>query len=67
MAYSIKEKEVISYGPEKLKEFRVYGFEWVDNLHFLQSPEKFLGNRASEYISIVKERFLEVGGTEMVK
>ncbi len=61
MAYSIGEKEVISYGPEELKECRVYGFEWIDNLHFLQRPETFLGNRAPDYIAIAKERFLEAG------
>jgi hypothetical protein len=60
-AYSVSPNKVIAYEPEAMKAFYVYGFEWIDNLHFLQSPEKFVDDFAHKYVSIAKERFIEVG------
>ncbi len=61
MSYTIKSEEVISYGPDNLKDFKVYGFEWIDNLHFSQKPDKFLKHKAAQYVAVVRERFLEAG------
>lgn len=61
MAYSIPANEVIDYEPDALRSFSVYGFEWIDNLLFLQDPASFVGSRATEYEAIARERFAECG------
>lgn len=61
MAYTISATEVIDYKPEALRSFFVYGFEWIDNLLFLENPESFVGERANEYVALAKERFVECG------
>lgn len=60
MAYSIEKGAVIDYPPEILNEFYVYGFEWIDNLHFLHSPDEFV-TPATEYLDVARKRFLGVG------
>jgi hypothetical protein len=61
MAYSIPLELSVAYEPEELETFEVYGFEYIDNLHFLRDPKDVLGDRAHEYVSIAKRRFLEAG------
>lgn len=61
MAYTITSNEVIDYKPDALRSFFVYGFEWIDNLLFLQNPKSFLGSRAMEYETIARERFAACG------
>jgi hypothetical protein len=61
MAYTIPLELSIAYEPEELETFEVYGFEYIDNLHFLRDPKDVLGDRAHEYVSIAKRRFLEAG------
>jgi hypothetical protein len=64
MAYTIDKKNVIDYPPEHLREFHVYGFEWIDNLHFIEPPEIFIssfGMQLADYLTIVRERFLQAG------
>lgn len=61
MSYTITENEVIPYEPEALHSFYVCAFEWIDNLLFLQPPERFLGEKSAAYIAIAKERFLDCG------
>jgi hypothetical protein len=51
----------VDYEPEALRLFAVYGFEWIDNLLFLQNPELFVGSRATKYIAIAQERFTGLG------
>lgn len=60
MAYSVDKKLVVNYPPEELESFIVHAYEYIDNLHFLLSPEIFLDN-AEVYISIAKEQFLNAG------
>ena len=60
MAYTVPEAGVIDYPPSALYSFHVYGFEWIDNLHFILPPERFTKD-ARQYVAIVKERFLEAG------
>lgn len=60
MAFTIKKEEIINYPPEKLNDFEVMMYEWVDNLHFTLNPKDCIEN-ANAYISIVKQRFLEAG------
>ena len=60
-AYTVPLEKIIAYEPEALNTFFVYGFEWIDNFHFLQSPTKFLGSRSHSYVALAKKRFLEFG------
>lgn len=61
MAYTIPKHHVLTYAPEALRSFSVYGFEWIDNLHFLAAPEDFIGDGVDAFISIAKEMFTEAG------
>ncbi|WP_200943919.1 hypothetical protein [Lysobacter sp. Root604] len=61
MGYSIPKQNAISYGPEALRSFHGYIFEWIDNLHFTQAPSAFVGSQAAAYIAAVKDRFLAMG------
>jgi hypothetical protein len=60
-AHTIDRQQVITYAPDALRSFFLYGFEWIDNFHFLQEPSTFLGARAVAYESVAKERFKEAG------
>ncbi|RRU19377.1 hypothetical protein EGJ34_05870 [Stenotrophomonas sp. 278] len=61
LAYSIPESEVIQYPPEALKSFNSYGFEWIDNLHFLQDPSRFIDGDPARYVAIAKAQFRKMG------
>lgn len=60
MAYSIKREEVIKYRAEELKNFKLYIYEWIDNLNFTFDPHLFLED-AEEYIKVASELFREKG------
>lgn len=60
-AFTLPAEDVISYEPSELENFQMYGFEWIDNLHFLQDPAMFLGQRSVEYIKTAEERFRQIG------
>lgn len=60
MAYSITKDKIIQYPPERLFEYGVTMFEWIDNLHFIMNPVDCITN-ADEYVVIAKERFLNAG------
>ena len=60
MAYTIPKAAVISYPPQKLHEFKLIWFEYVDNLHFGLNPAGFVDN-AEPYLDIARQRFLEAG------
>ncbi len=64
MAYTIDQKKVVDYPPERLSEFHAYMFEWIDNLHFIQSAESFLGylgEQLTDYLAIARKQFLDAG------
>ncbi|MCI0363576.1 MAG: hypothetical protein L0219_06805 [Phycisphaerales bacterium] len=45
-----------------MREFRSYGFEYIDNRLFCISAEKLLGTRAAhDYIEVAKSRFSDMG------
>jgi hypothetical protein len=60
MSVSRKIKDVITYLPETLRDYRVIMYEWIDNLNFTLNPNDHLEN-ADDYIKIVKELFLNAG------
>src|SRR5690349_24372082 len=64
MAFTIPKGASLKYRAEELKRFHVYGFEWIDNLHFIQPVEAFLADSrdaAEGYLQIARERFLDAG------
>lgn len=64
MAYSIAKQTLIDYPASSLREFEVYGYEWIDNLHFIHSPDEFLppsGDSLASYLAVARERFTEAG------
>jgi hypothetical protein len=60
MAYTVPEAEVIDYPPTALYGFHRYRFEWIDNLHFILPPARFVKD-AERYVAVAKERFVEAG------
>ena|SRR5260370_28868748 len=60
MSFTIDKTKVITYPPGALREFHVYGYEWIDNLHFVRPLREFLED-PTEYIDVAKARFLEAG------
>ncbi|WP_312316175.1 hypothetical protein [Stenotrophomonas sp.] len=61
MAYSIPEHNVIEYPPEALKSFEGYGYEWIDNLHFLEDPSRFIDGDPARYVAMAKAQFRKLG------
>jgi hypothetical protein len=53
-------KTIINYAPEALRTFQLFSYVWIDNLNFTLDPHECLDS-ADEYLSIVKEIFLEDG------
>jgi hypothetical protein len=60
MSYTVPKSALIDYPPEAMKGFTVYGFAWIDNLHFLQPPERFI-EEPEQYVAGARNRFLEAG------
>ncbi len=61
MSYTIPKQQVVAYPPVALRSFRAYGFEWIDNLHFLSDPADFIVGEVEPYLSIAREMFSEAG------
>jgi hypothetical protein len=60
MSYTVPTSSVIDYPAETLATFPIYAFEWIDNLHFIQPPDRFLPN-PSAYVETARALFLEAG------
>lgn len=60
MAYSILSTDVINYSPRAMRDFHAYGYEWIDNLHFIMPPNAFLADPAP-YVNVAKARFAAAG------
>ena len=64
MSYTIPKYEVVDYPAAALREFHVYGYEWIDNLHFARPPGEFLPlpeEQLERYLTIARERFKAAG------
>jgi hypothetical protein len=64
MAYTIPKHGVIDYAASALRDFRVYGYEWIDNLHFILPPQDFLplpDEQLERYLAVARQRFREAG------
>lgn len=64
MAYTISKHEVINHSAAGLRNFHLYRFEWIDNLHFLRPPEDFLplpSEQLEVYLSVARECFTKAG------
>jgi hypothetical protein len=54
----------LNYKADELREFRVYGYEWIDNLHFVQPVASVLAgsqDAAESYLRVASERFKDAG------
>jgi hypothetical protein len=60
MSFTIDKTEVITYSPSAMASFPVYAFEWIDNLHFVLPPDRFLQN-PSAHIEAARTAFLQAG------
>jgi hypothetical protein len=60
MSFTIDKTKVISYPPSALREFQVYGYEWIDNLHFVRPLREFL-ETPRDYVQVARARFLHAG------
>jgi hypothetical protein len=60
MSYSVSFSKVIEYPPESMADFPVYAFEWIDNLHFVLSPQRFLPD-PSAHVAAARAAFLKAG------
>jgi hypothetical protein len=63
MAYSVAKNSLIKYPPSALKGFYLYGYEYVDCLHFLHEPGEFIETPEllPEYLHEASTLFLEAG------
>ncbi len=59
-AFTIPASAVVTYSPSDLRSFFAYGFEWIDNFHFLREPSAFLGDKAADYKEVAAARFKEM-------
>ena len=60
MSYTIPASSVIGDPPEVMALFQVYIFEWIDNLHFIQPPERFLAD-PSAHVEAARAVFRKAG------
>jgi len=61
----IHTKPVIDYPPEALRTFRLYTYEWIDNLDFLLDPRDQLPpEKVENYLRIVHGIFKAAGWEE---
>ena len=60
MSFTIDKTKVIAYPASALRDFHVYGYEWIDNLHFVRPLREFIAD-PTEYVQVAKERFLAAG------
>jgi hypothetical protein len=60
MAYTVPKSAIIDYAPEAMAAFPVYGFEYIDNLHFILPPNHVLSEPAP-YIEAARAAFLSAG------
>ncbi len=59
-AYSKDLSELLPYSVEAVAGFHLYGYEWIDNLHFLLSPARVIADtaRRGKLETAVKSRFM---------
>jgi hypothetical protein len=60
MAFSVPASSLIEYPPSAMASFPMYAFEWIDNLHFVLPPDRFILD-PSAYIAAARTAFLEAG------
>ncbi|CAM2771838.1 hypothetical protein [Rariglobus hedericola] len=62
-AYSVTVGELITYTPAEIGSFRLYGFEYIDNLNFLRTPEEIIPDETlrKRLVHAVGNRFTEAG------
>ena len=60
MSYTVPASSLINYSAEAMASFPIYLFEWIDNLHFIQAPDRFLPD-ASAHVEAARAAFHRAG------
>ncbi|CAN5483632.1 hypothetical protein BH11PLA2_BH11PLA2_34020 [soil metagenome] len=60
MSYTVPISSLIDYPPSAMDSFPVYAFEWIDNLHFILPPERFIPDPTA-YIEAARIAFQKAG------
>lgn len=65
-AYSKDLSELVTYSESTISGFHLYGYEWIDNLHFLLPPSRVIADssRRESLETAVRQRFSVEGGWE---
>ena len=65
-AYSKDLSELVTYSEDAVSGFHLYGYEWIDNLHFLLPPSRVIADaRRRDALEIaVRHRFSAEGEWE---
>lgn len=65
-AYTKDLSELVTYSESAISGFHLYGYEWIDNLHFLLPPSRVIADsrRCEAIEAAVRQRFSAEGGWE---
>lgn len=65
-SYSKDLSELVTYSESAIPGFHLYGYEWIDNLHFLLPPSRVIADprRCEAIEEAVRRRFSAEGGWE---
>lgn len=65
-AYSKDLSELVTYSASAVSQFHLYGYEWIDNLHFLLPPARVISDdcRREALEAAVRQRFSDEGEWE---
>ena len=65
-AYSKDLSELVAYEESDIAGFHFYGYDWIDNLHFLLPPHRVItdAHRCEALSAAVQKRFTDEGGWE---
>ena len=65
-AYTKDFAKLLIYSAAEIPSFHLYGYEWIDNLHFMLSPSDVVGDasRRTALEEAVRRRFRDEAGWE---
>ena len=65
-AYSKELSELVTYGVGAIAGFHLFGYDWIDNLHFLLPPQRVIADtlRCEALSAAVEQRFADECGWE---
>ena len=62
-AYSVEADSLVPYDASRVNSLHLYGYEYIDNLHFLKDPSEIIPDdeRRDALVQAVSRRFKEAG------